>query len=101
MRPTSVSRVIPLGTCPPLSRKATRPAAVAAFDRKMGTDPAADDALFDRLGVGEGIVLVDLAWYRLAGGAGGPAQSTGVPPRIAAGSRRRQSMPPQAVASAA
>ncbi|WP_199314774.1 class I SAM-dependent methyltransferase [Streptomyces cadmiisoli] len=37
------------------------PAAVAAYDRNQGTDPYADDALLDRLGVGEGTRLVDLA----------------------------------------
>ncbi|WP_420709141.1 class I SAM-dependent methyltransferase [Streptomyces sp. AS58] len=37
------------------------PAAVAAYDRNQGTDPDADDALLDRLGVGEGTRLVDLA----------------------------------------
>lgn len=36
-------------------------AAVAAFDRNQGTDPGADDALLDRIGVGEGTRLVDLA----------------------------------------
>jgi ubiquinone/menaquinone biosynthesis C-methylase UbiE len=36
-------------------------AAVAAYDRNQGTDPAADDALLDRLKVGEGSRLVDLA----------------------------------------
>ncbi len=35
--------------------------AVAAFDRNQGTDPAADDALLDRLGVAAGSRLVDLA----------------------------------------
>jgi ubiquinone/menaquinone biosynthesis C-methylase UbiE len=35
--------------------------AVAAFDLNQGTDPAADDALLDRLGVAEGAQLVDLA----------------------------------------
>ncbi|MFI6875439.1 class I SAM-dependent methyltransferase [Streptomyces sp. NPDC050400] len=37
------------------------PAAVAAYDRNQGTDPDADDALLDRLGVDTGIRLVDLA----------------------------------------
>lgn len=36
-------------------------AAVAAYDRNQGTDPEADDALLDRLGVTEGTCLVDLA----------------------------------------
>lgn len=36
-------------------------ASVAAYDARQGTDPAADDALLDRLGVGHGTVLVDLA----------------------------------------
>ncbi|WP_063784359.1 class I SAM-dependent methyltransferase [Streptomyces sp. SBT349] len=36
-------------------------AAVAAYDRNQGTDPGADDALLDRLGVAEGTRLVDLA----------------------------------------
>lgn len=36
------------------------PAAVAAYDRNQGTDPDADDALLDRLGVRDGTVLVDL-----------------------------------------
>ena len=36
-------------------------AAVAAYDRNQGTDSDADDALLDRLGVGEGNYLVDLA----------------------------------------
>lgn len=35
--------------------------AVAAFDLNQGTDPSADDALLDRLGVREGSHLVDLA----------------------------------------
>lgn len=34
---------------------------VAAYDARQGTDPAADDALLDRLGVAQGSVLVDLA----------------------------------------
>lgn len=34
---------------------------VASYDVRQGTDPAADDALLDRLGVGPGDVLVDLA----------------------------------------
>ncbi|MCQ4209963.1 class I SAM-dependent methyltransferase [Streptomyces longispororuber] len=37
------------------------PAAVAAYDRNQGTDPDADDALLDRLGVDTGMRLVDLA----------------------------------------
>ncbi|MEU6540590.1 methyltransferase domain-containing protein [Streptomyces sp. NPDC047000] len=37
------------------------PEAVAAYDRNQGTDPGADDALLDRLGVGAGTRLVDLA----------------------------------------
>jgi hypothetical protein len=37
------------------------PQAVAAFDRNQGTDPAAGDALLDRLGVTAGTVMVDLA----------------------------------------
>jgi ubiquinone/menaquinone biosynthesis C-methylase UbiE len=37
------------------------PAAVAAYDRNQGTDPDADDALLDRLGVDTGSRLVDLA----------------------------------------
>ncbi|QCD60259.1 class I SAM-dependent methyltransferase [Streptomyces hawaiiensis] len=37
------------------------PAAVAAYDRNQGTDPDADDALLDRLGVVAGSRLVDLA----------------------------------------
>lgn len=37
------------------------PAAVSAYDRNQGTDPAEDDRLLDRLGVTEGTVLVDLA----------------------------------------
>lgn len=37
------------------------PAAVAAYDRNQGTDPDADDALLDRLGVVAGTRLVDLA----------------------------------------
>lgn len=36
-------------------------AAVAGYDRNQGTDPDADDALLDRLGVTEGTCLVDLA----------------------------------------
>ncbi|MHB9756844.1 class I SAM-dependent methyltransferase [Streptomyces sp. BYX5S] len=36
-------------------------AAVAAYDRNQGTDPDADDALLDRLEVGRGTRLVDLA----------------------------------------
>ncbi|GGX85049.1 class I SAM-dependent methyltransferase [Streptomyces fructofermentans] len=36
-------------------------AAVAAYDGKQGTDPDADDALLDRLGVTGGSRLVDLA----------------------------------------
>lgn len=36
-------------------------ASVAAYDARQGTDPAVDDALLDRLGVGAGTVLVDLA----------------------------------------
>jgi ubiquinone/menaquinone biosynthesis C-methylase UbiE len=36
-------------------------AAVAAYDRNQGTDPQADGALLDRLGVTEGTQLVDLA----------------------------------------
>ncbi|ONK09889.1 class I SAM-dependent methyltransferase [Streptomyces sp. MP131-18] len=36
-------------------------AAVTAYDRNQGTDPEADDALLDRLGVTEGSRLVDLA----------------------------------------
>jgi cyclopropane fatty-acyl-phospholipid synthase-like methyltransferase len=36
-------------------------AAVTAYDRNQGTDPDADDALLDRLGVGEDTRLVDLA----------------------------------------
>ncbi|MEO3751731.1 methyltransferase domain-containing protein [Streptomyces sp. B6B3] len=35
--------------------------AVADFDRNQGTDPAADDALLDRLGVTAGTRLVDMA----------------------------------------
>ncbi len=38
-----------------------RPEAVARYDRNQGTDPAADDALLDRLGVTAGTRLVDLA----------------------------------------
>ena len=34
---------------------------VAAYDARQGTDAAVDDALLDRLGVGRGTVLVDLA----------------------------------------
>lgn len=37
------------------------PAAVAAYERNQGTDPDADDTLLDRLGVGAGTRLVDLA----------------------------------------
>lgn len=37
------------------------PAAVAGYDHNQGTDPDADDALLDRLGVGVGTRLVDLA----------------------------------------
>ncbi|MEO3852046.1 methyltransferase domain-containing protein [Streptomyces sp. B8F3] len=37
------------------------PAAVAAYDRHQGTDPDADDALLERLGVAAGTRLVDLA----------------------------------------
>ena len=37
------------------------PAAVAAYDRNQGTDPDADDALLDRLGVVRGTLLVDMA----------------------------------------
>lgn len=37
------------------------PAAVAVYDRNQGTDPDADDALLDRLGVVAGTRLVDLA----------------------------------------
>jgi putative AdoMet-dependent methyltransferase len=37
------------------------PAAVSAYDRNQGTDPDADDALLDRLGVTAGTRLVDLA----------------------------------------
>lgn len=36
-------------------------AAVAAYDRNQGTDPEADGALLDRLGVGPGTTYVDLA----------------------------------------
>ncbi|MFE7760374.1 class I SAM-dependent methyltransferase [Streptomyces sp. NPDC057438] len=36
-------------------------AAVAAYDRNQGTDPLADDALLDRLGVTDGTRLIDLA----------------------------------------
>ncbi|MEV0384688.1 class I SAM-dependent methyltransferase [Nonomuraea sp. NPDC050643] len=36
-------------------------AAVAAYDGNQGTDPAADDALLDRLGVTAGTRLIDLA----------------------------------------
>lgn len=35
--------------------------AVATYDRNQGTDPEADDALLDRLGVAAGTQLVDLA----------------------------------------
>jgi ubiquinone/menaquinone biosynthesis C-methylase UbiE len=37
------------------------PAAVATYDRNQGTDPAADDALLDRLGVTAGTRLIDMA----------------------------------------
>lgn len=37
------------------------PESVAAYDSRQGTDPDADDQLLDRLGVGRGTVLVDLA----------------------------------------
>ncbi|MEV7630362.1 class I SAM-dependent methyltransferase [Actinoplanes sp. NPDC089786] len=37
------------------------PAAVAVYDRNQGTDPDADDALLDRLGVAQDTLLIDLA----------------------------------------
>jgi SAM-dependent methyltransferase len=45
----------------PVGTDLATPAAVAAYDRNQGTDPAAHDALLDRLGVTAATRLVDLA----------------------------------------
>ncbi len=45
----------------PVAVDLSSPEAVAAYDRNQGTDPVHDNALLDRLGVGPGTHLVDLA----------------------------------------
>jgi len=70
------------------------PAAVAAFDRNQGTDPADDDGLLDLLGVAAGTVLVDLACGTgslvvRAARRGAIAHGVDVSPEMLAFARRR------------